>query len=371
MKGFKETNIYVEGKGVIKTSLLVENHQIAKIGNVNEENLDSLPDNLILVPGFIDEHIHGAFGHDVMEATPTALREIASHLPNEGVTYFCPTTMSMGIEDIKTALQNIATYVPDKGEAMIVGIHLEGPFLSEKYCGAQNPKFLMDCDEDILKHFIESSKNNLRIVTFACERGGENIIPTLIKNDIVPSLGHSDANAEQAREAIAQGARLATHCYNAMRGIHHRDVGLLGEIMLDDSVMTELIADLKHVSPDAVRLLFKTKGKERIILVSDSMEAKYLPDGHYSLGGQNVLVKDGTARLDSGVLAGSVLRLDEALANIAKIMPQLSFTEIIDLVTKNPAKNLNINNIGAIKVGNLANFTVVDKNFKVIKTIVL
>ncbi len=370
MNGFKNANIYVEGRGVIKTSLTFDKGIIQSIGPSKEKGLIELPENTIVVPGFIDEHIHGCHGHDVMDASSSALVDISNQLLQEGVTYFCPTTMSMSLSDIKKALATI-NQVKDSqmSGAEIIGVHLEGPFLSEKFCGAQDPRRLLDCDEKTLADLIKTSHSSIRIVTFATERNGMSILPTLKKEHITPSLGHSDATGEQAHLAIEAGARCATHCYNAMRGIHHRDVGLLGAVMLDDRVMCELIADLKHVSPDAIRLLFKNKGKDRIILVSDSMEAKYLPEGEYALGGQKVFVKDSAARLASGVLAGSVLRLDDALKNISKTLPELTFTDLIDLVTKNPATNLGMTDIGSIKVGNRARFTIVDKDFNVLQTI--
>ncbi len=370
MKSFKNANIYVEGKGVIKTSLTFDNGIIQSIGASSQEGLIEIPEDAIVVPGFIDEHIHGCHGHDVMDASTSSLKDIAQELLQEGVTYFCPTTMSMSLPEIKNALKTIASVKESQtAGAEIIGVHLEGPFLSEKFCGAQDPRHLIDCDEKTLTDLIKTSHSSIRIVTFACERNGNAILPTLNKEKITPSLGHSDATGAQAFLAIEGGARCATHCYNAMRGIHHRDVGLLGAVLLSDRVMCELIADLNHVSPDAIRLLFKNKGKDKMILVSDSMEAKYLPEGEYSLGGQKVFVKDSAARLASGVLAGSVLRLDDALKNISKTLPELSFTDLIDLVTKNPAKNLGIENIGSIKVGNRARFTVVDKHFNVLQTI--
>lgn len=370
MKGFKNTNIYVDGIGVIKTSLAFDDGVIKSIGKDTGEGFTEIPEDYIVVPGFIDEHIHGCDGYDTMEATPKGIQEMARQLLQEGVTYFCPTTMSMKVTQILKAIHNIerARIENDSG-AEILGIHLEGPFLSEKYCGAQDSSLLLDCSKAIMKDFIDSSDKDIRIVSFAYERNGKEILPLLVAEGITPSLGHSDASAEETKEAIKGGARCATHTYNAMRGLHHRDVGLLGSVMLSDQVMCELIADLKHVSEDAIRLLFKTKGKERVILISDSMEAKYLPDGTYALGGQKVYVKDRAARLENGVLAGSVLRLDDAMKNIHKVIPELSFTDVIDLVTKNPAKNLNIGDIGAIKVGNKARFTVVDRDFNVIKTI--
>lgn len=369
MKGFKNSYIYVEGEGIVKTSITIDNGRIISIGDNESDDAIQLDDNHILVPGFIDQHIHGCHGHDVMEASKEALQEMANELLQEGVTFFCPTTMSMSIEDIKAALRNVTEVKQSQNKgAEIIGIHLEGPFLNRKYHGAQAMTNIIEGDEEVFSNFIKISGNEIRMMTFAYEQNGKVMLPMMKEHDITPSLGHSDATAKQALEAFEDGVHCVTHCYNAMRGIHHRDIGVVGAAFLKEEVMCELIADLKHVSEEAIRLLFKVKGPDKIILVSDSMEAKYLPEGEYSLGGQKVIVKDGAARLEDGTLAGSVLRLDQALKNIHKIIPELSLTQLIDLVTKNPAKNLQINDIGSIALNKKARFTVIDRDLNVICT---
>lgn len=370
MRGFKNSNIYVAGLGVVKTSLCFENGLITHIGDCDDDDLIELPSDQIVVPGFIDEHIHGCHGHDVMDASAEGLIDMAKNLTQEGVTFFCPTTMSMSLDDIAQALENIKKVKTiDYDGAEIIGVHLEGPFISPLHAGAQASQHIIPGDKAQFEKLIKLSQDDIRIVTFAYENGGDHILPVMVEKGITPSLGHSDAHAEQAFQAIKEGARCATHCYNAMRGLHHRDVGVLGAVLMSDEVMCELIADFKHVSEDAIRLLFKVKGPDKIVLVSDSMEAKYLADGQYNLGGQKVYLKDEAARLENGVLAGSVLRLDQALKNIQRVLPELTFTQVIDLVTKNPAKNLRLDEIGSIKVGNRARFAVVTRDYTVVKTI--
>ena len=369
MNGFKNSYIYVEGQGIAKTSLSISDGRIVSIGNNDSDEAIVLDENHILVPGFIDQHIHGCHGHDVMEASETALIDMAEHLLQEGVTYFCPTTMSMSLEDIQNALQTIVKVKKKQRQgAEIIGVHLEGPFLSKKFHGAQASKFILDGSEEILNNLIKIAGENIRLLTFAYEQNGKVMLPLMKEHHITPSLGHSDATAQVALEAFEQGVTCVTHCYNAMRGIHHRDIGVVGAALLKDEVMCELIVDLKHVSEEAIRLLFKVKGPEKIILVSDSMEAKYLPEGEYALGGQRVIVKESAARLEDGTLAGSVLRLDDALQNIHQLLPDLSLTQVIDLVTKNPAKNLRIDDIGSIAVNKKARFTVIDRQLNVIRT---
>lgn len=369
MKGFKNSYIYIEGQGIIQTSLSFKHGRITAIGGDVDAEAIELAENHILVPGFIDQHIHGCHGHDVMEASEEALIDMANQLLQEGVTYFCPTTMSMSLDDIVASLktiQRVKEYQTSGAE--IIGVHLEGPFLSTKFHGAQASKYLIDGDETILERLIQAAQDDIRILTFAYEQNGLAMLPLMKKHDITPSLGHSDASGTLALEAFDHGVTCVTHCYNAMRGMHHRDVGVVGAALLNDEVMCELIADLKHVSEEAIRLLFKVKGPDKIILVSDSMEAKYLPDGEYALGGQKVMVQSSAARLVDGTLAGSVLRLDQALKNIQKLIPTLSLTQLIDLVTKNPAKNLHLDDIGSIAVGKKARFTVIDRNLNVIRT---
>lgn len=373
MQGIKNSYIYVDGKGVIKTSLLVQDGRITYIGEIAEElpGLITLPEDQILVPGFIDQHIHGCFGLDTMEATPQQLLTMGEKLLQEGVTYFCPTTMTMAKKKIVDALKNIAKAkkMSPKG-AEILGAHLEGPFLSPAYPGVQDPRYLSRGDKEYLEELLKAADDQIAMITFAPEEDGAKILPLINAHGITAAVGHSNATFVEAQNAFRAGASSSTHTFNAMRGIHHREIGTLGAVLLNDAVYAELIADLHHVNPEAIRLLFKVKGPEKIILVSDAIEAKYLPDGEYQLGGQKVFVKNGQARNAMGVLAGSILRLDQALRNIKMILPELTFTQLIDLVTKNPANNLKIPDIGSIKVGNRAKFTVVDQNLNVIKTLI-
>ncbi|MDR0832279.1 MAG: N-acetylglucosamine-6-phosphate deacetylase [Bacillales bacterium] len=372
MKGFKNSNIYVSGKGIIKTSLFFDEGIIKKIGNdLKEKDLIEIPDEYIVVPGFIDEHIHGANGFDVSHADLKGLDVISKALLQEGVTYFLPTTMSTSYSNILLSLKNIAKYQKEQKQgAEVLGIHLEGPFINEELNGAQNQENIIPCDVEILKDFIEASNNNIKIITFAYEKDGYKIMPLLKQHNIVGSIGHSKANSKEANEAFLNGVTSSTHTYNCQSGLHHRDVGVVGSVLLNDNVYAELIADLKHVSAPAIQILFKMKGPEKIVLISDATEAKYLKDGEYMLGDQKVYLKDGYVKTETGALAGSVLKLNEALKNIHLVVPSLSFTQLIDLVTINPANNLRLTNVGSIKVGNKAKFVVIDKDFNVVQTII-
>ena len=221
----------------------------------------------------------------------------------------------------------------------------------------------------MFKELNETSLNNIKQVTLACEQNGMELIKYLSQNNIVASVGHSNSEYDMVIEAADCGATSITHTYNAQRGIHHRDIGVVGAAMLDDRFSCELICDLIHVSPAAIKLLYKTKGKNRICLITDSIEAKYMPDGQYSLGGQPVYVKDNAARLENGTLAGSTLKMNEAVYNFKKTL-NLSLEEAVDCATINPAKILGVDDRkGSIEIGKDADLIVVDEDMNVYMTI--
>lgn len=242
----------------------------------DDPKLLTLPEGLILVPGFIDEHMHGANGSDVMDGTTEALENISISILQDGVTSFLATTMTMSKDKIKKALTNFAKYKQDPhAGSQVLGIHLEGPFISQKFKGAQNESDIQQLSVDLLDEFNKLSENNIRIVTFAYENNGSEFLQYLINHHIVASIGHSDCNSHLAFQGIKEGISCATHTFNAMRGIHHRDVGVTGAVLLDESVNCELICDLNHVSSDAIKLLYRLKGDKKVILITDSMEARF------------------------------------------------------------------------------------------------
>ena len=366
MKGFKDVRVYKENEGIVKGAIQFENGKISSFDACDE--LLSLGNKYIVVPGFIDEHIHGANGSDAMYATKKNLENIATSIAQDGVTSFLATTMSMDLNSIKKALKAIGDYESVNG-ATILGVHLEGPFISKKYCGAQDPNNIIKADISIVDDLINCSKDKIRIITLAYEETDANVLNYLINHNILINLGHSDSNASQAKEAFKNGANCLTHTYNAMRGIHHRDIGLLGEGLINDDIYCELIADLHHVSADAIKLLYRNKPKDKVLLITDSMEARFLPNGEYELGGQKVYVKDGVATLSNGVLAGSVLRMNDAIRNVKNVL-NISLTTAIDLATKNVANHLKLNNKGSIALGKDADLVVIDDELNVYMTIV-
>jgi N-acetylglucosamine-6-phosphate deacetylase len=362
--------VYFEGDGIIKSGFKVENKKIAPIDS-DADGLLELDDKYIVIPGFIDKHIHGANHSDAMYPTYDDISNIAKSIAQEGVTGFLPTTMTQSKENVAAALKNIRIYIEQDNDegAAVLGIHLEGPFISKKYKGSQHEQYILADDIETMKYFQEVSGNNIRHVTFAYEENGREFTEYLVKQGIVASIGHSDATAADVFEAVKAGVTSVTHVYNAMRGLHHREAGVLGASLLADELYCELIADLIHVSPEAIRILYKMKGKDKIVLVTDAIESKHLSDGVYQLGGQDVYVKAGEARLASGVLAGSNLTMNKAVKNFIDVTG-VFLTEAVDMATINPARVLKIDGQkGSIKFGKDADFAVIDKDLNVYLTV--
>lgn len=372
MKGFKNTEIYVDGQGVVKTSLSVENGIIAGIGGDVDDYYD-LPADAVVVPGFIDEHIHGSAGSDAMDGTSDALKTIANSVSCEGTVAFLATTMTQSRENIIGAMSAVNEYVANAHSdgAEVLGIHLEGPFINKSKAGAQPEEYICAPSVELLKQFNQASGNNIKIVTFAPEtENSEQFIKYLIENDIKPNMGHTSATFDIARKAYEAGANGITHTFNAQSGFTHREAGVVGAAMLLDGLYCELICDTIHVSVPAIKLLVKNKPHDKLILITDAMRAKNLGDTVSELGGQTVYVKNGEARLKDGTLAGSVLKMNDAVKNLV-IKCGVPFEQAVDCATSNPAKHLGVfDRLGSIKVGKDASFSVLDKkDFSVIATI--
>ncbi len=372
IKGFKNTRILTEG-GIVRTNLLIQNGIITKLGNFDCEGLDELSEDKVVVPAFIDQHIHGADGADVIDGTAEALGKISKALAREGTAAYLATTTTESAECIKKALEYVKAYIekaPAEG-AEILGVHLEGPFISESFLGAQLPEFAVTPDVETFKRYEAASGNNIRLVSFAVEEaGGSELCAYLASKGIVASIGHSAATYEDIERAIEQGASCVTHTYNAQRPLHHREIGVVGSAMLFDELYCEAICDGIHLSPPAVRLLHKNKPRDKFILITDALRAKYLPDGVYpEPGGQEVTVKNGEARLEDGTLAGSTLKMNEAVKNAMRFLG-VGLEEAVQYATENPAKNLGVfDRMGSIAEGKLANLTVIDSNINVYQTV--
>ena len=372
MKGLKNVKVYIKNVGIVKTNIGIENGRIAYIGN--EENIEPIFEtDGIVVPGFIDEHIHGAGGADAMDGTVEALQTISEFLAREGTTGFLATTMTQSPENITNALKAVKK-VREKGEykgAEVLGVHLEGPFISPKHVGAQPLEYVATPDAELFDKYNEASGNSIKIVTLAPEvEGGLGLVKHLSNIGVVASVGHTGGKYADVVNAVAAGATNVTHTYNAQTGLHHREAGVVGAAMLLDELNCEMICDTIHVSVPAIKLVIKNKPHDKYALITDAMRAKGMPDGKSELGGQDVFVNNGEARLADGTLAGSVLKMNVAVKNLVE-KAGVSFTDAIDFATYNPAKNIGVlNERGTIEVGKRADLTVLNSDFEVLYTLV-
>lgn len=330
------------------------------------------PENYHVVPGFIDVHIHGASGSDVMDGTLLALETISQALAEEGTTAYLATTMTAAPEKINDVMQNIQVYRQQpKTGAHLLGVHLEGPFLSPKKVGAQSAEKILAPRLDYFNQWQQKSDNAIRLVTIAPELAGAGeFIQALHKQNIRVSIGHTEATYAETCAAIQAGCSHVTHLFNAMRGIHQREPGTVSAALLSDKVTAELIVDGVHLHPAIVELALKVKGKEKIVLVTDAMRAKCLADGAYDLGGQTVNVKYGVASLSDGTLAGSTLKMPIAIQNLMQFT-RCDLMDAVRCAAGNPAKLLGIEKQkGSIAVGKDADLVVLSETLQVVLTIV-
>lgn len=373
MKCFKNVLVYVDGEG-LKTCSVSFDEKIEKISKKAVKNAEELvlPEGAIVLPGFIDEHIHGAGGSDGMDGTVEDISIIAKTLAAEGTTSFLVTTMTQSPENITKALSAVKEYRaadPEEG-ARVLGVHLEGPFIAAAHKGAQPLEYVKAPDIQAFDEYNEASGNVIRIVTLAPEvEGADEFIRHLTEKGVLASIGHTGAKYADVEKAVESGATNVTHTFNAQTALHHREIGTVGSALLVDKLNCELIADTIHVSVPAMRLLVKNKPHDKLTLITDAMRAKGIPDGVSELGGQTVYVKNGEARLEDGTLAGSVLRMNRAVQNMVEKVG-VPYTQAVDYATINPAKALKIDKeTGSIKVGKRADFTVLNESFDVLMTV--
>jgi len=323
-----------------------------------------------VIPGFVDVHIHGAGGHDVMEGSGAALRSITRKVSECGTTSLVATTVTASTDETLRAVEGIAAYIGQQHEtneprAEVLGIHFEGPFISKERRGVHPQEWIQLPSAATLGRFLKAAAGNARILTIAPEvLGAAPCIDAAREAGLVVSIGHTNATYEQARAAMARGARAATHVYNAMRPFSHRDPGVIGAVLTSPEISAELIADGVHVEEAAMKLLLLAKGAERVILVSDGLSATGMPDGKYSLGGFEVTVSGGVCRNAEGILAGSTLTLDRALRNIVGLGATLS--DAVRMLTLNPASLLGIEfKKGSLRAGADADILLLDEGLHI------
>jgi N-acetylglucosamine-6-phosphate deacetylase len=356
--------------------VIVRNDRIEAAGSASDlkippraTRIDLAP--LTLVPGFIEPHVHGCGGFDVMDATPDSMNVISKTLARYGTTSFLPTTVSAPLDLLESAVERLSSLIrSDSAGAKPLGIHLEGPFLNVEKRGTHQPSNVRKPDAALLAKWIRLSGNRTKLLTMAPELEGAGPTADLARHSgVVVAMGHSDATLSESLAAANAGTHYAVHTFNAMRPMSHRDPGIVGAVLSDDRIFAEIIADGVHVAPEVVRIFAKAKGASRIILATDATSATGMPDGHYALGNSQVKVHGGICRDAEGRLAGSTLTQDRALRNLLQ-WTGLRLDDAILALTANPAQALALQGRGRVEPGAFADLTLLDKNLEVIRTYV-
>lgn len=350
----------------IRADVKIDGEKISKIGDFSsEEGLDLT--GLVVMPGLIDMHIHGCGGADTGDATPEALETMSQTLVKNGVTSFCPASMTLSFEELTKIFANIDAMKDKVGGAYIHGANMEGPYIAMSKKGAQNPLYVRNPDKEEFKKLYEGCNGAIRVVDIAPEcDGGDEFIKEI--QPICPvSIAHTDAGYDEAVHAIELGVRHITHLFNAQSGLHHRKPGVVGaafDVGRANGVRAELICDGFHIHPATLRIAFREMGEDGTVIISDSMKAAGCPDGDYDLGGQPVYVRDGKALLADGTIAASTSNVYKELKNVISFgIPE---KQAVKSATINPAKAIRVGDkTGSIEEGKLADILVVDKDYNI------
>lgn len=334
--------------GLVERPLIVvEDGYIQAIGSRDAAEATAVTHDfgdVTLTPGLLDIHMHGCAGRDVMEATPEALRVVSSYLAQHGVTEYLATTVTAPLDATLRSLDGLGRFIVEgdhAGTAQPIGIHIEGPFVSHAKRGMHPAEHILEPSPALLDRLWEASHGQIRLMTIAPEvPGAVDTIGRATELGIRSSIGHSNADRSETLKAIGAGATTATHTFNAMRPYGHRDPGILGVVLDDDNLYSDLICDGVHVSPEAVRLWFKAKGPSKAILITDSLEATGMPNGVYTLGVTRVHVENDICTTDEGVLAGSIITLQQAVQRF-RSMTGASIATAVHLASRNPSSMLN------------------------------
>ncbi|HAJ94925.1 MAG TPA: N-acetylglucosamine-6-phosphate deacetylase [Actinobacteria bacterium] len=370
----KGGKIFLSDSRVLYKTIVIEDKIICDIipNSYKPGNSDKVVDatGKWVVPGFIDIHAHGALGKDTMDSTRDAIHTIGKFFAAHGVTSYLPTVWTSTPELMMKAIDNVANCPQPEDGASHLGVHVEGPYLSMKHRGAQLKGLIRKPDPIEYQKWLNAGV--VKLITIAPEnKGALEFIDIAVKQGVEFSIGHSGASYEQVIMAADHGVKQATHLYNGMLGIHHRNPGTAGAILTDDRIFAQIIADGVHVHPAMIKLAVRAKGTSRIILITDSIRGTGLPDGDYDYYGQKFIVKDGVARTPEGGLSGSTLMLDQALRNMIKFTG-MSLSEVLPMATSVPAEAMGWqNHRGVLKQGADADVVILDEDFNVERTFVL
>lgn len=351
-------------------SVVVEDEKILGVERGNLVGIASIDARgYYIIPGLIDIHIHGANGFDTMDASPQSIQEIGRFIARHGVTSYLPTTVTASVQDVRASIENVRNIAAPRDGAQPLGIHLEGPCLNQDFRGAQPPQHLRRADPGEYRQWFDSQQ--VRLITVAPEVEG---VPELIRSGkeqgIEFALGHSAATYQQAVAAAELGARQATHVFNGMPALHHRDPGVVGAVLSDDRLWPQVIADGVHLHPAIVKLIVRAKGTDHAILITDATRATGMPDGEYALGDQRIHVQGGVARTAQGGLAGSTLTMDTGLRNLMQFTG-LSLEDVLPMATRVPAQSIGYATTkGSIAPGFDADLVILDESFQVRLTMV-
>lgn len=354
----KNGEVFQEDGSFRLQDLYVENHRI--VASEDEVTDKTIVDaaGLRVLPGLVDIHSHGAFGHDFSDADPEGLKIILKYEKSHGITSYCPTSMTLPAEELKEIFATIKTVGEMKDGAAVRGINMEGPFLDAKKKGAHVEGYIRKPDAGFFRELNEYSGNMVKLVTLAPNVDGAMEFIDEVHNEVCISLGHTSADYDTAAEAMRRGAHHVTHLYNAMQPLAHREPGLIGAACDDEQCMAEMICDGIHIHPSVIRATFKMFGPERIVLISDSMMATGMENGTYQLGGQEVTMKDCKATLKDGTIAGSATNLYDCMRKAVSFGVPLE--EALFAATRNPAKSIGIyDEVGSLSVGKEADILLV------------
>lgn len=372
MKLIQNARVISPGIDLPEANIVINDGEIISITEkeVNAENFDEVIDayGMMAMPGFIDIHTHGAAGYDTCDGGTEAIRTFAKAKVAEGVTTLYPTTLTEPYEVLEGAMKGVAGYRETEEYCEIPGVHIEGPYINVDWKGAQNPDYVRDPDVEEIKKLHEIAP--VGIVSLAPEaKNAPEFIRAMAEMGITTSGAHSGATYKDFLESKEAGMTHLTHFFNQMSPLHHRELGLVGSGLTDQDIKLELICDKIHVIPDMIQLVFNAKRVDQILLITDSMRASGLPDGNFKLGELEVNVKDGEARLLSGNLAGSTLKMNHGLRNVYEITG-LPLSELVKISSWNQVESMNLGKLGKIEKGYRANIVLMDKDFEVQMTLV-